>query len=338
MRSGGKLESVDVTIVIPTFGRSRLLARAIESCFVGSFSNRTEVVVVPNGQDFSWKLLESRYERDCRVRFHPIELADQSSARNAGLEAARGVLVRFLDDDDYLIPEAAEKQYAMMLDQQLDVTGAGAEIKDKDDVLFASIVQPESTSFEEAVLSRKRIQLPFAWVFRRSSFGDCRWPVGVRQSEDIVWLIEYMKAAPRRWARLEDSVGVWYQHDGPRQSLDRPSGFVHEVTARALLECGPTLVHQNRWSVSLAHTTAGALLELVHRAFPFRPLYWSRIAGSALRMDSSARASQRLYTLPVLRRIDPRVLLWLFLPKRLVALGWDFLKGAFKGRNYRRKL
>lgn len=327
-----------ISVVIPTVGRPRLLARAIRSCLVGKFSFRTEVIIVPNGPDASWMELAVQYAGDSRVRFFPIEQCDQNVARNTGLDMACGELVRFLDDDDYLIPEAACAQYELMQDEGLDLTGGGAEIRDKDGVLIDVLSQPDEVFSVAAVLSRNRLQLPFTWVYRRTALINARWPIGLRQSEDIVWLIRFVSSAPRRWRRVLQSVGVWYQHDGLRQSLSRPSGVVHEATACALLEARDTLIRENRWNEYLAHVTAEALWDLVHRAFPFRPRYWSGIGAQALWIDQTSRPSQPVYRYFGLNRLDPRVLLWLLLPKRLALLAWDSMKSAIHGRDYRRTL
>lgn len=327
-----------VSIVIPTAGRPELLKRAIQSCLTGKYASETEVIVVPNGPDQSWTAVEEELRQEPRVRFHYIQRGDQCLARNAGLELATGELVRFLDDDDYLFPEAASRQYAFALNECLDLCSAGVTLEDQESNHLGDLFQAATESVEEAVFGIARVQIPLAHVYRRTTLASSRWRVGMRQSEDIVWLIDYVAAAPRKWQRFEESVGVWYQHDLQRQSLDRPSGRVHEATAAALLEAKFQLQRQGRWTNSLAAIFAAALWNLVHRAFPFRPVYWHKIAELAQTIDLDARPIQPVYGYPLLKHLDPKLVMWALLPKRWVGLTAGNIKSLLTGRDYRRRL
>jgi len=327
-----------VSVIIPTYKRPDYLPRAVQSALSGMEHGEVEVLVIPNGGDASWKYSLRNFADNSFVKVYESVSPNQNIARNIGLKMAEGQLIRFLDDDDYLLPQASQNQYRFMQQADLDFCSGHAEIRDRDNSLIAQLSQPDERTPCAASISRKRLQLPFTHVYRRSSLKDIQWPVDLLQSEDIVWLIRYATKAPRRWRRFDQVVGVWYQHAAARQSLDRPSGFVHEATARALLEARTTLAQQGRWNENLAHLTAEALWDLVHRAFPFRPLYWSGIASQALQMEHTARPVQPVYSYPGLRHLDPRILLWLLLPKRWATLSWINGRSLFKGHDYRRTL
>ncbi len=103
-----------VSIIIPTHNRPHFLPRAVDSALAGMPAGEVEVIVVPNGPDESWKQSLLPYKHNSSVRVIPITAANANIARNTGLAAANGEFVRFLDDDDYLIPEGAVKQYALI--------------------------------------------------------------------------------------------------------------------------------------------------------------------------------------------------------------------------------
>lgn len=329
---------ISITIIIPSSGRQTLLKRAIDSCLSGKYAESTEVIVIPNGPDMSWQTLCNEYSSDLRVKFYYSEIPNQNVARNIGIEKANGELIRFLDDDDYLDPDFAARQYDCFLTDSLDFCSASISLRDDHGHFLCSLKQPLTESSEIAVLSRERLQLVHAHVYRRSTLGDLRWPTGIRQSEDIFWLVSYAVKKPRRWCRMDDVVGVWYQHDAPRQSLSRPSGFVHEPTALILLEAHESLVSQGRWTPGLENTVAEALWQLAHRAFPFRPFFWSRMARKAYQLDKASRPDIAMYSYPLLRNLHPLFLLWLTLPKRWLSLGMQSLRASQLGWDYRRKL
>jgi len=323
-----------VSIVIPTSGRGDLLRRAVSSCLEGGYADVTEVVVVPNGPDTSWESVFELFKDDARVRFHSCDAWDRDAARNKGIELARGELLRFLDDDDYLLPDAAGKQYEMMLEQGVDFSTAGITVADRDGTPLRNIFPPFVESGLVAALRHDRLQIPLAHVYRRSTLAGLRWPLGIRQSEDIVWLIGYAVDRKRSWLRVSFPVGVWYQHDGPRMSLDRPAGFVHEPTARALFDAHDRLVLQGRLTSGLALTIGISIWECIHRAFPFNPVLWTRFARLAMRIAPAARPNAPVYRLPV----HPLLLLWLLLPKRWGSILIQWLRAWGNGWDYRRRL
>ena len=90
----------EVTVVITTRDRSALVARAIESALAQTVQ-AIEVIVV---DDASAPPLRVGH-RDERLRvLRRTSSAGVCAARNAGLAAARGRWVTFLDDDDELLP------------------------------------------------------------------------------------------------------------------------------------------------------------------------------------------------------------------------------------------
>lgn len=98
-----------VSAVIPTRGRPMLLACAVRSALRQSWP-RMEVIVVVDGPDQETALLlESMVDSRLRTVFLP-ESAGGAAARNAGVRAARGEWIAFLDDDDEWLPEKTERQ------------------------------------------------------------------------------------------------------------------------------------------------------------------------------------------------------------------------------------
>jgi glycosyltransferase involved in cell wall biosynthesis len=103
------LESVLVSVVIPTRRRPRWVVCAIKSALAQSHG-RLEVIVVVDGSDPETGAVLSFID-DERLRVIELpENAGGSEARNTGVREARGEWVAFLDDDDEWVPEKLEKQ------------------------------------------------------------------------------------------------------------------------------------------------------------------------------------------------------------------------------------
>ena len=90
-----------LSIVIPTGGRRRLLAGAIESCLAQDLPAEVacEIVVVDNTPAGSMRDLVEGFA-DERLRWVHAATPGVSEARNAGVREARGEYVAFLDDDE----------------------------------------------------------------------------------------------------------------------------------------------------------------------------------------------------------------------------------------------
>jgi len=100
-----------VSAVIPTWNRARLLGRAIASA-LAALGAGDEVVVADDGStDTTTEIVASFGPR---VRHLRLPHAGAGAARNAGLAAARGPLVAFLDSDDEWFPDKIELQREFM--------------------------------------------------------------------------------------------------------------------------------------------------------------------------------------------------------------------------------
>jgi glycosyltransferase involved in cell wall biosynthesis len=94
-----------VSVVIPTRNRAGLLSAALASILERPAAARFEVVVVDNGsEDGTAGVLEAWAARDDRVRPMREDEVGRAPAVLAGIEAARGGLLLFTDDDVIVRP------------------------------------------------------------------------------------------------------------------------------------------------------------------------------------------------------------------------------------------
>src|SRR3954470_1810603 len=117
-----------VSVIIPTYNYARYLPQAIDSA-LGQTHAPLEVIVVDDGStDDTPRVLEA-YASRIRV----IRQANQGAgaARNAGIAAARGEYVAFLDSDDLWRRDKLELQLARFREEpDLGLVHAGVETVD----------------------------------------------------------------------------------------------------------------------------------------------------------------------------------------------------------------
>ena len=108
---GRALPDLTVSVVIPTYNRARLLERALGSA-VRECRPGDEVLVVDDGSTDDTEAVVRAFGPS--VRYIAGEHRGAGAARNAGILAATGDLVAFLDSDDEWIAGKLDWQRAIM--------------------------------------------------------------------------------------------------------------------------------------------------------------------------------------------------------------------------------
>lgn len=115
--------------IIPTIGRASL-DRAVWSVLDQAFpADEFEVIVV---NDTGSPLPHRDWQQDGRVRMLTTNRRNRSFARNAGASIALGQYLHFLDDDDFLLPNAL-LAFRQVADSDSDWLYGGTQLVDRDE-------------------------------------------------------------------------------------------------------------------------------------------------------------------------------------------------------------
>ena len=116
-----------VSVIIPVYNVEKYLAECLDSIVNQTLEN-VEIICVDDGStDSSGRILQSYKEKDSRIKIITKENGGLSSARNAGVLAATGKYILFLDSDDLLKENALEILEKKAEELQTDVLYFGAE-------------------------------------------------------------------------------------------------------------------------------------------------------------------------------------------------------------------
>ena len=94
--------------MIPVYNVEKYLSHCLDSVLNQTFQDWEAICVDDGSADRSSIILDKYAERDGRVKVLKQKNAGTASARNAGLKAAKGDYIFFLDSDDWLVPNALQ--------------------------------------------------------------------------------------------------------------------------------------------------------------------------------------------------------------------------------------
>jgi len=199
-----------VSIVIPTFNRCHLLARALDSVRSQSVS-QWEIVLVNDGSTDSTPALAKHYTKllGDRLQYHYQDNAGASAARNAGMAYARGEFIAFLDSDDEFLPTKLERQLelfearpalGLVYSDYAYIDLQGRRVDSVFDMLCPEARQVPHARLDSRMcvcleslfdtLLRKYFISTITGMVRRTRLGDIRWPVGVTYAEEWLFYLQ----------------------------------------------------------------------------------------------------------------------------------------------------
>ncbi|MCZ2115010.1 MAG: glycosyltransferase [Anaerolineae bacterium] len=120
-----------VSILTATYNRHALLPEAIASLRAQTYDD-WEMLVLDDGSEPSAEPIVDSFA-DPRLRYISLEHGGLPTARNKGLELARGTHIGFLDDDDLYHPDKLASEVAFLkANPDIDIVGSGYRITGKD--------------------------------------------------------------------------------------------------------------------------------------------------------------------------------------------------------------
>ena len=197
-----------ISVIIPVYNAEHTLERCIESILEQTHKEIEIICVVDGANDESVNILYRYAKRDSRIKVIEQESSGPATARNAGLEAAAGGFIGFVDADDYIDPHMYERLLRAI---------QGAELANCGHVSFFSdgtekIVTPGLRGAVDTKDARARGSLivnapDFIWdklfdanIIRKEGI---RFPDGRVYGEDTVFLVKYFSYVKRAVFAIE---------------------------------------------------------------------------------------------------------------------------------------
>ena len=183
-----------LSIIVPVYDVERYLPKCIDFILAQTFTDFELILVEDGSPDDCPALCDAAAAKDTRIRVIHQKNGGLSAARNAGLDAARGEWIGFVDSDDYIAPEMYEALY-----KAVQSTGADLALCDYAEVdETGAPCPPMHISLAEQVFTGQELlknatdtMIQPAWnkLYRRAIFAQLRYPEG-KLNEDLFLIPE----------------------------------------------------------------------------------------------------------------------------------------------------
>ena len=109
-----------VSFIVPAYNVADYIGECMESIEAQTFTDWEMLLINDGSTDDTGKICADWAARDPRIRFFDRENGGVSSARNLGIEEARGTYLAFVDPDDWLDPRYLELLYEAAVREDAD--------------------------------------------------------------------------------------------------------------------------------------------------------------------------------------------------------------------------
>lgn len=173
-----------ISVIVPVYKVEEYLKECVDSIRRQTYEN-LEILLVDDGSpDRSGEMCDTLALEDPRIRVIHKENGGLSSARNAGIDAATGEYLSFVDSDDWIDLRMYERLYALMQQHNAQIAAGGLQTSlgsffnlsypSKKDVE----VYTQSGALREVTRNQKITNSFCDKLWDKRIFSSVRFPVG----------------------------------------------------------------------------------------------------------------------------------------------------------------
>lgn len=184
-----------ISVIVPIYKVEQYIHRCIDSILSQSFTDFELILVDDGSPDNCGKICDEYAQKDSRVKVFHKPNGGVSSARNLGLNNAKGEWVTFIDSDDYIeqgffsIPEDTSEDL-LIQNYQLIIDGEFFSKKFEK----CLITTAEMKNLVNENIAKRIYRVPWAKFFNRSIIdnNNIRFTEGVKIGEDTLFVLDYL--------------------------------------------------------------------------------------------------------------------------------------------------
>lgn len=269
------MHNYKVSVIVPAYNVASSVVGCLDSVYAQSYANIELIVVNDGSTDETLAKL-----RAYRAEHSSMTLIDQpnrglSAARNAGLDAASGELIFFLDSDDYIGADEIGTLVGAMEDGVDMVVGGMTYVDEAHNVLkvvcdsgrgldeggyWGRIYANEDGTSVEYIISCGKL-------YRASIFDDVRFAQGKLHEDEFVI---HQVVSRCRAVRVVPCCQLFY--------VQNSESITHRPSARALLDVAEAFIGRNRYFLDKGYLD----------------LYWASLCQSKAALATASAAVEAI--------------------------------------------
>lgn len=185
-----------ISAIVPLFNAAKYLDVCVRHLLEQTFTNFELILVDDGSTDGTLETCRRLANIDTRIKVLHQDNAGVSAARNIGLEHATGDYIAFIDSDDLIALDFFEYLLEKIEDSSCILSMCGHErIYD-----YGYEFQKVHVQFKmiPAIECSKRLLCGYfpvsacGCLFKKQMIGDIRFPAGIRNNEDKLFLYQYL--------------------------------------------------------------------------------------------------------------------------------------------------
>lgn len=116
-----------ISVIVPVYKVEEYLVECVDSIRSQTYED-LEILLIDDGSpDRSGEMCDALALEDPRIRVIHKKNGGLSSARNTGLDEAKGEYVSFVDSDDWIAPDMYERLYGLMCKHKAQIAAGGLQ-------------------------------------------------------------------------------------------------------------------------------------------------------------------------------------------------------------------
>lgn len=206
-----------VSVIVPVYNVGDFLDKCVCSVIQQSYTDWELILVDDGSTDDSLQICERYASTDDRITVLKNNHGGVGSARNKGLDIAKGEFVAFLDSDDWLDEEFLKKAVEEVTTKELDLFMAGS-IMMKNGINICTLEIPnEICCTYREIKEEQMIQMveynysATCWgsLYKSNIIGQTRFDTNMKLGEDLKFVFDIFEKNPRLMAK--QYVGYYYR-------------------------------------------------------------------------------------------------------------------------------
>ena len=189
-----------ISVIVPVYNGQDYLEKCIESIENQTYENLEIIIINDGSTDGTGQVCVKLRERYENIRVITMEDEGVSAARNAGLDAAKGAFVTFVDADDRIRPRMLETLFEGVMQTGCDICGCSFEMwksqEEWEHFLERKYKIGSAVSYSAVDYLRNQVvkgnSRCWSKLYRRSLIGNLRFRRGLSIGEDMLFLVDLL--------------------------------------------------------------------------------------------------------------------------------------------------